>query len=284
LFALPQLAGIRLPENLNVNGQLFTFVTILALGQVFFNKELSQLARLACIGLSVVWLYLAFEGISWLSGWVPSVLGILVLAFLRSRKLLILLLIGAVVFVAINADTWQKVFDAENAESGETRSEAWNRVFDLIDDHLLLGTGPAGYQFYFTVRIGGLFQLSHNNYVDILAQMGIVGLVLFIWMWLAIGWVVWRTFQTVPRHGFRYGLASALLATYLVTLVTMMLGDWITPFPYTQTLAGIDYTIWHWMMPGLAAALYFEGQASTNPPLSLPVSELARYSQAQHGQ
>jgi O-antigen ligase len=267
LFVLPQFVGMRLPEYMNSNGQLSTFVIVLALGQVFFNKELSQLIRLACIALAAIWLSVTFEGITWLSGWVPSVMGILVLAFLRSRKLLILLFIGAIVFVAVNADTWQTIIDAENAESGETRSEAWGRVFDVIDDHLLFGTGPAGYQFYFTVRIGGFFQLSHNNYVDILAQMGLVGFFFFIWMWLAMGWIVWRAFQTIPRHGFRYGLASALLATYLVTLVTMMLGDWITPFPYTQTLAGIDYTIWHWMMPGLAAALYYESSrtAEHNP-------------------
>jgi hypothetical protein len=57
--------------------------------------------------------------------------------------------------------------------------------------------------------------------------------------------------------GFQKGLAISLVASYFCTLITMALGDWITPFPYTQTLQGIDYTIWAWILPGLAVALYY---------------------------
>jgi O-antigen ligase len=141
-----------------------------------------------------------------------------------------------------------------------TRSEAWDRVFMLIQEHPLLGMGPAGYHFYFTASIDGFYQLSHNNYIDIIAQTGFVGFVFYAWMWLAMGWITWRMYRTVPRQGFRYGLAVSLVAAYFVSLATMMLGDWITPFPYTQTLAGIDYTIWHWMMAGLTVALYYESK------------------------
>jgi O-antigen ligase len=130
--------------------------------------------------------------------------------------------------------------------------------------------GPAGYHFYFSLRINGFYQLSHNNYVDIVAQTGIVGSVFFVWMWLAMGWMTWRMYRSVPRQGFRYGLAISLVAAYCVSIVTMMLGDWITPFPYTQTLAGIDYTIWHWMMAGLTVALYYESRQRETDQMRSP--------------
>jgi O-antigen ligase len=245
-----------------------TWVIILALGQALFNKELSGRLRLFCIILSGVLFSISFGGITWLSGWLPSLVGVGILAFLRSRKGFVLLLIGVALIAVLNLESWEGVINAEDAESGVTRSEAWDRVFDLIGDHLLFGSGPAGYHFYFTVYIGGFYQLSHNNYVDILAQTGVVGFTFFAWMWLAIGWMVLRTYRSVPRQGFRHGLAGSLFAAYFISVVSMMLGDWITPFPYTQTLAGIDYTIWHWMMAGLAVALFYE--AKQTPVLSQP--------------
>ena len=56
---------------------------------------------------------------------------------------------------------------------------------------------------------------------------------------------------------FLGALKYSLVACYPAILVSMMLGDWVTPFPYTQTLAGIDYTIWSWMLSGVTIALYY---------------------------
>ena len=63
-------------------------------------------------------------------------------------------------------------------------------------------------------------------------------------------------YRTVQGNDFAKGLKFALLAAYPATIVSMMLGDWVTPFIYTQTLAGIDYAIWAWMVAGMTVALY----------------------------
>jgi hypothetical protein len=39
-------------------------------------------------------------------------------------------------------------------------------------------------------------------------------------------------------------------------MIVMALGDWVTPFTYTQTVAGIAYTIQHWLWAGMAIAFY----------------------------
>jgi O-antigen ligase len=241
-------------------------VIILILGQTLFNQELPFKLRLLCVVFCVIVFYRGFVGITWLSGWVPSVVGISILLLFRSRKWLVLFLIVVSVVVVLRADTWRQVVEAENTESGVTRVAAWNRALRLVDDHLLFGTGPAGYYFYMLVY-GGARQLSHNNFLDILSQTGIIGFICFVWLWLAIGWTTWRMYRSIPRPGFRYGLAGSLVAAYFVSIVCMMLGDWITPFPYTQTLRGIDYTIWHWMMAGLTVALYYERQHPATDPL-----------------
>lgn len=269
VFAILKLSGVGVPTLFNVGGQFSAWVVILAFGQFLFNDKLSFKLRLLCISLCATWLYIIFLGVTWLSGWLPTTVGVVTLSFLRSRKLFLLVLLVMIAIVLVKGDSASETLEAENAESGSTRVEAWDRVLDLIKDHLLFGTGAAGYHFYFTVYISGFYQLSHNNYVDILAQTGIVGFVFYIWFWLAMGVTALRTFLSVPRTGFRYAFAATLLAAYAITIVTMMLGDWVTPFPYTQTLAGIDYTIWHWMMAGMTVALYYESQnhASSLPAL-----------------
>ena len=213
------------------------------------------------LGVIIVgWFYVTMTlGVSWLSGWLPLLVGFAAVLFFYSRKLFTLALVVALGFYIIAYAGIQDNFSRENEESGGTRSEAWQRVFDLTERHILFGTGPAGYHFYFTVNISGLFQLAHNNYVDIIGQTGVVGFTLWILLWGCMGLVMWRLYRVIPLMGggFQKGLAYALLASYPCTLVAMALGDWVTPFPYTQTLQGIDYTIWAWIMPGLATAMYY---------------------------
>lgn len=250
----------RIPNPLNAEGQFPTWVGVIALGQLLFNKDLKLWMRIALMVTIVGWFYITMTlGISWLSGWVPLLVGFVAVIFFYSRKLFVLMMLVGLGFSLIAYSAIQANFSREGQESGGTRTQAWQRVFNLTGRHFLFGTGPAGYHFYFTVNISGFFQLSHNNYIDIIAQTGVTGFALWMLLWGAIGLATWRMYRLIPYMGggFQKGLALSLVASYFCTLITMALGDWVTPFPYTQTLQGIDYTIWAWILPGLATALYY---------------------------
>jgi hypothetical protein len=273
IMAIMRLTTGTVIAPLNGNGQFSAFVVILAMGQVLYNKNISRLFKGVLFLIALAWFYIGYSlGITWLSGWLPIAIGAGVMFAMRSWKSLIICVAVIAIYIATNAEFLSTTMDAENAESGEARTEAWGRTFDLLEDHFLFGTGPAGYYYYFTVNIGGFFQLSHNNFVDILSQAGIVGFALYIWMWLAIGLTIFRMYRTLPRQGFLYGLGISLIAAYIISLVSMFLGDWVTPFTYTQSIFGIDYTIWHWMMAGLAGAVYFYNQESNQSQSSINTS------------
>lgn len=255
------LARIAAPPFLNAGGQFPVWVSILAVGQGLFNKALPRYVRLALFAVAGGWLYIQFFlQRTWVSGWLPLVLGMVGMVFWFSRRLFFLLLIVVGIYVYTNTDLFAETIEAENQESGHTRMEAWDRTLQIVGDHYLFGTGPTGYYFYLTVYIGGYFQLSHNNYVDVIAQTGLVGFTLYIGIWVGFGLMALKTFMTVPKGGFRQGLAAAVLVAFPVTLVLMMLGDWVIPFTYTQTLGGINYTIWPWLLQGIGMALYFESR------------------------
>lgn len=271
VFLVLRLAAGYVPSPLNAKGQFPVWVCTLAVGQLLFNRRLSWPVRGVLVAIMGGWLYVTLAlGLSWLSGWLPVVAGIMLTCALYSRRMLVLMIIIGLIVVALRWDSVEAQFRSENEESGSTRITAWQRTFDVIEDHWLLGTGPAGYAFYFTARLTGFFQFSHNNYIDILAQLGIIGFLVYVWMWIAINIISLKNYRSIPKDGgFRQGLAASLVAINAVTILIMMLGDWVTPFTYTQGLSGIDYTIWSWIFAGLTLALYGQRQSTAQPALQL---------------
>ncbi len=251
------MTAIPLDPIVNIRGQFPAWVAVIGIGQALFNKQLSPSARLLAGFAGGGWLFVqVIIGINWLSGWIPVVVGLVAMFFLYSRRLFFLAVALAMVVVVIKLDDLNDVVEAENQESGVTRLDAGQHSFAIFERHFLFGTGPAGYHYY----LDGAAHLSHNNYLDILSQTGVVGFALYILMWLLVGWSCLKAFLTSPPDTFQSGLSAALISGWCVTMLVMALGDWVTPFPYTQTLAGISYTIWPWLLAGLAIGIYADNR------------------------
>lgn len=253
---IPKFLDFSVPMNFNLGGQLPVWVSIFAMGQVLFNERLLRWQRLVLLGIVGGWTYVQFfMGREWISGWAPLFLGLGIVVMLRSRAAFVVLVIIAVAYLIADQDVLARLIEEESTISGETRLEAGNLAIDIANGHFLFGTGPTGYYFYMAYILKDWFQLSHNNYVDIYAQLGIFGFITWIAMWVSIGWLIWQTYRRLPKNGFVGGLTVSLFACFWVTLVLMMLGDWVIPFTYTQTMRGLSYTVWPWLWAGLAIAL-----------------------------
>jgi O-Antigen ligase len=264
---------IRLTPNFNDGGQIGDWVCIFALGQVLFNHKLSRWLRFVLLLLVAGWAFKLF-GLqsSWISGWLPTLVGCGIVVFLRSRIAFVAVVAVMLGYGAINIERFDNLLTEEQTVSGDTRLGAAERVFQITKDHFLFGTGPAGYKYYMTIYIGGTYQLSHNTYVDMLAETGVFGFTIYLLIWVGIGWMVLKTFQSIPKRGFEGGLVVSLAAIYPTSLLLMMLGDWIIPFPYTQTLAGIRYTILPWLWMGMAVALRAVAPQTPDEPAVQSVS------------
>jgi O-antigen ligase len=254
---------IYFPKFVQVAGQVGAWISAFALGQALCNTNLKWYIRLAMFGVIAAWIRVDLSlGVTWLSGWVPLVMVIGIMMILRDRRMLIVAAIAVGIYGATHLAQWKATFDAEDKESGDTRSAAWAQAFQVAGDHLFLGTGPAGYHFYYTAY--GIYRtgvnLSHNNYVDIISETGLLGTAAWMTYWLSLGIMAWKLYKMPIKDPGLNGLKFALVSFYPVIFVVMMLGDWVTPFPYTQTLAGVDYTIWNWILPGLMVALYHYGR------------------------
>lgn len=259
---------------INTRGLFSLWLVALVYAQVLFDRTLRPLPRMLLILLLVLWLYqkLVVE-VYWLSGWLPPLLAMVVITFLRSRKACVALLAIIALYVLFNWSYYGgTVFSHESAESGVTRLAAWAQNWRVTGQHLLFGTGPAGYAAYYMTYFPTRAMATHSNYIDILSQLGVVGLGFYVWFLVAQGRTgldLWR--RVKGRRDWIAGLAASTLGGLVGLVVAMGLGDWVIPFVYTQTIAGFDYALYGWMWLGAMTSLAsYDFQQNPSISLTLP--------------
>jgi O-antigen ligase len=233
----------------------------LASGQGLMNHQLNRWLRLALLVLVGCSLYMTlglFRG--WTSGWLPAVCGLGVVVWLsapRLRPLIVVAVIGIVVARGVALiDSIQN--EGDNAYSVLSRIAAFFTLWELIQYNPLLGFGPSNYYFYTPLfNILGYTNLnfnSHNNYVDLVAQTGFLGLGAFLWFAVVAGYYTLKVSQRVP-NGFPRAFAVSAFGAWVGTLVSGAFGDWFLPFVYNLGFAGFRSSVLAWLFLGCVIAL-----------------------------
>lgn len=214
--------------------------------------------RILCGLLLGMNLYLAaVQNSGWLSGWLPIFIAIMAIIFTYSRKLFFFLAVVGVIIIILGpvVEYLETVAAEESEEGGLERLDIWRRSLGIVSQHWLLGTGPAGYAPYNMTYFPWDARSTHNNFFDILAQFGVVGLLVWIWFMFASLRFGWKTIGRAPPGLLR---TTAIIATsgWAAALCSMMLGDWILPFAYNQGIRGFSYTVYSWIFLGLLVSVH----------------------------
>jgi O-antigen ligase len=242
------------------NAPFWVAVSALVGGQLAFNAHLSRAWRVFLwVILGAIVFYIMQIHAERVSHWVGVVTVAVTLVFLRLRRGRWLFLIACLLAaVALFPSLYEFAGgDAKREESGDSRLLLIGRVIELTARDPILGLGPASYRQYgfaYPLNYGDATWVvpkisSHNNYVDIYAQTGIVGLGLFIWFVAAVGRLGWRLCQTY-QSGFAAGYANGMLAALVATLVIMLMLDWFLPFVYDVGFKGFQASALLWMFLG----------------------------------
>ena len=235
-----------------------TWVGVLAYSQILFNRDLSRRMRVV-LGVLFAGIILQYfiSYLTWFSGWVPLAVACAVVTALHSRRLIVIAALALVPFLAFNATYYFTDLYQTKVNSGDLqRLDIWSRNLQLVAQHPLLGMGPAGYAVYNVTYYPQDSRSTHNNYFDVLAQTGVIGFVIFAWLLVAF----FRTAMATRRRalqgsGFDLAFATAALGGCAGVVVAMMLGDWVLPFAYNQTITGFDNACFTWVMLGAMASL-----------------------------
>jgi O-antigen ligase len=240
-------------------GLFSTWVVSMALAMGLFNEQLNQRIRGSMLVLVLVWTYYSvFTQGHWLSGWLPFMVAGAVITWNRSKKLFLFGFAAVLVVAAFRFDTFYERIYVHNVEDGSAqRTELWTPNIELVSRHPIFGTGPAGYAIYYMTYHPHNARSTHNNYFDVLAQTGFVGFAIFIWLFGTFIVVGNRLRQKLRgQRNFKEAFANATFGGVIAAMVAMMLGDWILPFAYNQTITGFDNAVFSWIFLGSMVSLY----------------------------
>lgn len=253
----PLLQGFFAP---GVEGSLmWTWLVALAFAQALFHRQLPAGLRFALLVLVGAVLYIGMvENRDWLAGWIPPLAAIALAVCLGAPR--IALVAAAVVLIAFalySTDLTALVLSADNEYSLKTRVAAWRVLSEIIVANPAFGLGPANY-YHVTPLLPILgwnvnFS-SHNNYVDIVAQAGLLGFACFALFVGQTAHLGWRLYQRAPA-GFPRAYVIGALAGLGGSLVAAMIGDWLVPFVYNVGLRGFRSSFLGWFFLGGLLAL-----------------------------
>jgi len=243
-----------------VRAPFWVLLGALAGGQLLFNRQLSRGWRLFLLAaMGAVLVYAFYRQRYATANWVGVVVVAGVLVWLRWRRLRWGILGLAVLGLIVFSPTVYRFAggDAEWAESGGARIALIERVIEVSMCNPITGLGPAAYRPYARMRpllYGGANWVtpqisSHNNYVDLFSQVGLVGLGLFLWFAAEVTWLGLRL-RSHFHEGFSSGYLSAVLAAWAGALAIMVLNDWILPFVYNIGFPGFQASVLVWLFLG----------------------------------
>lgn len=243
---------------LQTHGLFAMWVATLAYALALFDERLPLWLRGALLVLVAAWVHWRLIiGRDWVSGWAPMGLACAIVTLLRSKKLFVVLSIAGLLYMLVFTNFANRVFVNAEASGSYERLDIWQVNIQHILKHPVFGSGPAGYAVYYMTYNPTEARSTHNNLFDIVAQTGITGFICFIWFFVALGFLGYGLYRRLKRYrNFEEAFAAATFAGCIGAFGSMMLGDWVIPFAYNQTITGFDHSVYTWLLLGGMVSLY----------------------------
>jgi O-antigen ligase len=209
------------------SNQTAAFLALFAMffwGLALFLKRKNL--KLACYGLVAATLFADMYTFS-RGGYLAALFGILVLALLKDRKLLVimgvfLLTWQAVVPTAVRERvTMTKDANGQLEASAQERIDLWTNAENSILRNPIVGTGFATFQF--GEHVDNLKD-THNWYVKVLVETGIVGMIMVLFMLQQLLATSYRLFRNAEDPLYK-GLGLGLFAAVATCMMANFFGD-----------------------------------------------------------
>jgi hypothetical protein len=255
-----------IPPNAEGHSIVLTMLVALGGAQGLFNQQLSKRWRAALTALAFVTLILIFwrdRGL--VQAWLPLCVVLFVLLSFHSRRLALMLLVVLILLGILFLPFVLGLYDweAEWQVAGEGRLLLWRSVLSLAVRQPIFGLGLTTYHHYhrfipLPLPSGAIYLQpsvnSHNVYIDLFAQMGIIGLAVFLWAIVEIA-LLGRSLKDRFSDDFQAAYVRGMLAALAGILFASALADLFIPFVYNVGFRGFRFSVFSWLFLGGLVAL-----------------------------
>ena len=208
----------------NHYGAFYANFVFIAFGLFFYEKKL--LRKGCLIGIICLTIYSLVYTYS-RGAYIALIAGFLLLGAIKERKLLILLALFLIFWRALVPISVVERVDMTHQEDGELEDSAairiglWQAATRMFTESPLIGRGFNTFQYTFK---GEVWKDTHNYYLKVLVELGILGLISFIMFLIAAFKVGWKLYSEAPDGIFK-GLGLGFFLCVLSVAITNFFGD-----------------------------------------------------------
>ncbi len=222
-----------------------------------------------------------FVNIRWISGWIGLFSGLAFVTFLKSRRLLVVLLCVAAVLAFLSQPFLKSRVVEKVQTSGDLDRFSMQKAAVKYALKFPLGIGPGNFRAY-NVYYGGRnvwnttgYTSAHSFYGQALSETGFPGFLLVL-AWVISGVVMLTGFyrRSPPGPGRIRILGIAGMWAGLCT--SAYLGDYLIPVYHNGGLGNMTSTIYAWLGLGIAVAQarqlgVLSGAGAKSPEVPAPI-------------
>jgi putative inorganic carbon (HCO3(-)) transporter len=186
-----------------------------------FQKQ--KWIKLGILGVVLTGIYCLLYSFS-RGGYLAFLVGLMFLGILKERKILLAMLVLLIAWqVLLPTSVQQRVsmtYDQHGQldASAQTRVDLWQDAMTLFRDNPVLGTGFNTYAYLGRV---GYYTDTHNYYLKVMVETGVIGLLLFLWLvWrmFALGFRLFRTAEDPFLQALGLGFAVMMIGAVVLNL------------------------------------------------------------------
>ncbi|MBN1878852.1 O-antigen ligase family protein [bacterium] len=216
-----------------------------------WRRSVSLVVLILCLGFMLVTMSRG--------AWISSLLAVSILAALKDRRMLVLLLIGVLSApwflppdIIIRATSITRILEMEDNESFGDRVWMWRSAVLMIKERPWLGAGYGNRIFQrlypdyiYSQSSGMLFENAHNLYLQIVLETGFLGLLSFLVIIAVTFYLIFRMLRRKPLPMVESQLLG-MAGSFAVFLIFSF-----TTFRYENEIG-----ILFWILAGCVVALH----------------------------
>src|SRR5579885_666366 len=195
--------------------------------------------------------------------WIALLLAFLtiVIIYTKNWKLPLLVVIPLIPLVLVSGAT--NFYDPSHVY-GVDRLVIWQDAITIWQHSPIIGIGAGNYQFFDIAYGKDVVGIAHNQYLQVLAEMGVFGFVCLLWIMGATAWISIRSFRQA-----RTALGKSLALAYLAYFVSIIFGGFFTSsfVPSAADGGGTAAFVsasYRWLLLGLVLSIpAWEGEITT---------------------
>lgn len=222
-------------DNPNNFAELIVMLLPLALGLLLHtHSRLGRLACIACLGMGLAAIGYTYSR----SGWLGLALAVFVFLALQERRMVPLAIVGVLLALPLLPRTiLNRVLTIGDLRDSSTtyRFSIYEASFTLLEDYWFQGVGlgsdvmTQAFREYPPMFDGNHPIHTHNNYLQMLAELGLAGALAYLWLVLGQLKTGIRAFYTSTDARLRSLLAAAVGAFCGILLIGVAEYTWFYP-------------------------------------------------------